>query len=122
MSQDFEFDLYDDPASKPEKQNDKTNFAEPGHVRNLCLKWPDGRCKFYNYAYLISGEFEPVNNSISLVFTTDTVMIEGSNLQGLFDKLQQHLPKSVSCSESRYASLAQGSEVVVTSIAITPTT
>ncbi|HVW96124.1 MAG TPA: hypothetical protein VHA56_09170 [Mucilaginibacter sp.] len=81
------------------------NFATPGHVRNLCFVWPDGRMKFFNYAYLVSGEYSLDESSIILIFTTETIFIKGFALNKLFQDLLNHVAKQIVCDSKRYSAI-----------------
>lgn len=79
-------------------------YSSPGHARNLCLIWPDGRRAFLNYAYLVAGEFEPNTdkNMIRLSFSSHTVSLHGYSLETLFVALLDHLPRVIKAVDPRY--------------------
>lgn len=79
-------------------------YPSGGHSRNLCLIWPDGRRAFFNYAYLVVGEFKPntEKNSIKLSFSSHSVSLEGYSLQSLFMALLDHLPRIITATDPRY--------------------
>jgi len=124
MSQDFKlrFDemRQSNPAKKdnPSLNNDDTHFDSYGHVRNLCLIWPDNKKIFFNYAYLVSGEYLPDEGQIVLAFTTHTVVIKGSSLEGLYEELLSHLPRKIICVGERYKSSVGNGKPVIDSIEI----
>ncbi len=114
MTLNFKTDLKEmrenDPAGKETLNKDyqaSENYDTPGHVRNLCFVWPDGRMKFMNYAYLISGDYNAEECSITLLFTNYKIVISGINLKGLFIDLVIHNPKIISCNNLRYADIIQ---------------
>lgn len=94
------------------------SFDSPGHVRNLCFVWPDGRKKFLNYSYLVSGEYAAGDSEIKLTFTSDTLVIRGSALEGLFDDLTQHITRFIVCTDPRYNALSEGNGPIVNEIII----
>ncbi len=96
------------------------NYPAPGHTRNVCLVWPDGRRFFLNYAYLIAGEFEPNGdrNLIRLIFSSHSVALKGYSLETLFMELLDHLPRMIKCADKRYAQSNESVDVVVTDIII----
>lgn len=107
MSQNFKLKFDELREGKPTEkgeavENSYETFDTPGHVRNLCFVWPDGRKKFLNYAYLVSGEYSPDDGSITLIFTTDTVVVKGSGLDELFEELVSHRPMKVIYTDARY--------------------
>ncbi|MCF0075235.1 hypothetical protein LZD49_32430 [Dyadobacter sp. CY261] len=85
-----------------------------GHARNLCLVWPDGRRAFFNYAYLISADFNPGNemNLIKLGFSSQTVVLKGYGLESLFMQLLDHLPKIIAMIDKRYTMNDESSQVL----------
>ena len=105
-----------DPSKNESEQT--ASFDSPGHVRNLCFVWPDGKMKFLNYAYLVSGEYNNVDETIELIFTSDKVKITGTNLSILFDQLYTHSIKRISYLDSRYASLDETSKFAIENIEV----
>lgn len=96
------------PANTDSDQQDHTNPARydtPGYTRNVCFVWPDGKRMFFNYAYLVSAEFIPKEdmNEIKLEFSSHTVTLMGYGLEELFVEFLDHLPRSVSIVDGRYA-------------------
>jgi len=48
------------PSSAPAfSSHDGTIYQGPGHTRNPCMVEPNGKRMFFNYAYLVFGEFMP---------------------------------------------------------------
>lgn len=95
-------------------------FATPGHARNVCLAWPDGRRFFLNYAYLVAGEFQPgeETNLIRLEFTSHTVTLRGHRLHELFAALLDHRPRVIASGEARYAALDEGGAATVVQMTV----
>ena len=82
----------------------KPYYDQPGHMRNVCFGWPDGRRVFISYAYLISGELT-INgemNQIVLMFTSETVTIKGYNLTALHEALMEQRALYIIEEECRY--------------------
>ena len=113
MSQDFRNryeQLRASDPTKPENASETTEsgsfYETPGHSRNLCLVWPDGRRMFLSYAYLAAGKFavESEFNIINLYFSLHTVTVKGYALESLFMQLLDQMPRLISESDSRYAS------------------
>lgn len=112
MSQDYKL-RYDqiregDPTkpNTPAPRKDETMevYQTPSHARNLCLVWLDGKRMFFNYAYLVSGEFS-VNgekNIILLHFSSYTVQLQGYGLEALFMSILDHSPKIIMMIDERY--------------------
>lgn len=96
-----------DPAKTEESAPptaDSGLYHAPGHARNLCLVWPDGKRFFLNYAYLIAGELnlDGEKNVILLHFSSYTVTLAGYGLEMLFRELLDHLPKIIFALDERY--------------------
>ena len=96
-----------DPAKTEETAQpspDSGLYHVPGHARNLCLVWPDGKRFFLNYAYLIAGELnlDGEKNVILLHFSSHTVTLAGYGLETLFRELLDHLPKIIFAIDDRY--------------------
>jgi len=122
MSHDFrlKFDeiKQNDPTTAENNNNNTTQeYSSPGYVRNIDFVWPDGKREFLNYSYLVNAKYDP-EGSITLVFTSDTVTINGSGLNDLYDGILVQSIKTVFCADSRYESLNNQS-IVVTEIVIT---
>lgn len=106
------------PTHEQELQGE-ANHA-PGSHRNLCLVWPDGRRAFFNYAYLIVGEFYPESdkNSILLNFSAYTVTLLGFGLEPLFMALLDHMPRLIEVSDERYILSKDQNKFIVTDITV----
>lgn len=106
-----------DPISP---MSDVITMHQIGHARNLCLVWPDGKRAFYNYAYLISAEYDASGemNHIRLAFSSQTVVLKGYALEELFMQLLDHLPRIVTAIDPRYIIAEENMESVVAMIEI----
>jgi hypothetical protein len=118
MSQSFRWKFDQMRENNPGREQGAEDQAEfyprESHARNICFALSDGRKTFLNYSYLVSGEYVPEENTITLVFTSHLVTLRGVNLEPLFMELMQHLPRIITCTESRYASLEEGKTLVTT--------
>ena len=105
------------PADGGEGSEETTYYDTPGHVRNLCLVWLDGRQQFLNYAYLVGGTFMPGEemNEITLNFSAHIVTLKGHGLDALFVALLDQLPRQIVQAEMRYSTQEYG---VITLIAV----
>lgn len=113
MSQDYKL-RYDqiregDPTKPntpaPSKKDELMEvYQTPSHARNLCLVWLDGRRMFFNYAYLVSGEYSPNSekNVILLHFASYMVQLQGYCLEDLFMEILEHSPKMIMQVDERY--------------------
>lgn len=120
MSLKFKFD--ENARNKNKQQTDTkeetASYSNPGQVRNLLFVQPDGESMFLNYAYLVSGEFEPKVQKITLSYTTHVVVLNGRNLRDIFQEVFNHSLKQVQAIEERYAGTKGDKESYVTKISI----
>lgn len=111
-----------DPTASEQIRPNETdaNYQTPGHARNVCFVWSNGKRLFLNYAYLISGEFNPneEKNQIVLNFSSHKVLLSGYNLEPLYSSLLDHLPRLISEMDSRYAFSKEYSEGVILKISV----
>jgi hypothetical protein len=108
-----------DPTQKEAgEERSKQSFPSVSHARNLCIVWEDGKRMFLNYAYLISGELQPEDSTIALLFTTHSVQIKGSNLENLYEEFTGHLIKQITCTDERYNATVGTDETVVNEITV----
>ncbi len=128
MSQGFKL-KYDkmrenDPTHRPASSEEGAKvyeqfYNEESHVRNICFVWLDGRRKFLNYSYLVSGEYSPDDSSITLAFTTEVFVLKGVNLESLFYEIMNNLAKQITCIDVRYNVIGEDQKFVVNEIKIT---
>ncbi|HYF32505.1 MAG TPA: hypothetical protein VD993_15380 [Chitinophagaceae bacterium] len=123
MSQGFKskFDqMRENKAAKPpsDANTGMDHYPDEGHGRNLCFCWADGKRLFLNYAYVVSGEFLPENETIKLHFTTHEATMQGANLEGLFFDIMQQKIKLINCVDKRYEAVENKDEPLVYTITI----
>ncbi|WP_460973987.1 hypothetical protein [Spirosoma migulaei] len=89
-------------------------------VRNICFVWEDGRKAFFNYAYLVSVDLLPMDsvNVMLLYFSGQIVTLKGYQLGLLFDLLLNHMPKTITATNSRYHNCGETQVAVVTEILV----
>lgn len=87
-------------------------------VKNVCFVQPDGSRMFLNYGYMVSGEYSPQNNTITLGFTSHIVTLSGTDLENLFYELMFHIPKQIECANQRYSTLNENDKIHITKIEI----
>lgn len=111
MSRDFElgFDSFDRPPHQDGTDDNgiPEEYKISSSVRNLCLIWPDGRKKFFNYAYLVSADYFPGDGLIQLTFTSATILLKGIKLNVLYEKLLFHTPVKITCQDERYNQIGE---------------
>lgn len=125
MSYDYKKRLDDylsgDPTQNTtENQDENITYFDERYtgVRNVCFVLLNGKHMFLNYNYLISGEYFPEENRITLQFTTNTVTLEGYNLKPLYQSFIEHSPKIVIRIDGRYENILQSDNSVVIKIDI----
>ena len=97
-----------DPTKQQSPAQKKDELMEvyetPNHARNLCLVWLDGKRMFFNYAYLVAGEFSAngEKNVILLHFASYMVQLEGYGLEDIFMEMLDHSPKVIAMMDERY--------------------
>lgn len=110
MSRDFKF-KFDQMRENHLEKKDETYSGE-SHVRNICFEQTDGKIIFLNYAYLVSGEYVPDENTIVLYFTSHTVTLKGVGLAALYQDFFTHTTKHITCSDERYNGIDGGAAIV----------
>lgn len=98
----FEKMRQNDPTGKSEDAAKEESYKTASNTRNLIFILKDGKCHFLNYAYLVSGEYSPDDNVITLIYTTHTITLKGETLEPLFEALVSHLPRIIRCMDERY--------------------
>lgn len=106
------------PENTPTVETGASDSA--GNVRNLCLCWLDGRRLFLNYAYLVTGEFTPGDetNIIKLGFTSHNVTLQGYGLDVLFSELLGHSPRFIHQVDPRYEKIEVSERETVVAIGV----
>ena len=111
------------PTATPSENSqtvENSPFDTASHVRNVCLCWLDGRRLFLNYAYLVSGEFTPGDetNTIKLGFTSHNVTLQGYGLDMLFTELLDHSPRFIHQVDPRYLETEVSQREIVVTIEV----
>lgn len=117
-----------DPRTEEMKANDPTSkqvgsleddlrYSTAGHQRTITFIWPDGVQEALDYNYLIHRKFDPAISRITLLYTTHSVVVNGSGLQKLFTEIVDGITRKVIVTDKRYASLETDS--IVTEIIVT---
>jgi hypothetical protein len=102
MNQEFklQYDFLGDNDQK--KSEAETKHKSESYARNVCFVHLNGKMLFLNYGYLVSADYDPEDNSITLNFTSHTIILRGSKLDSMYLEFFHHIPKVVSCLEERY--------------------
>lgn len=101
---------------QPEEQKSVELYDTAGHARNICFVQTNGEKCFLNYVDLISGSFSPEKNSIELSFTSNTVLIHGTNLSLLYNQIRSQEVKELKVSDSRYSEIAPENDTLIKEI------
>lgn len=115
MSQGFNLKFNQMKENAPTKVGDSEShdsFEYNNSVKNVCFVLADGSMQFFNYGYLISAKYIPDDNVIVLFFTSEIITLEGIKLEGLFFEFMQHLPKQITCTDTRYNAIKDGKSIV----------
>ncbi|MCF8324413.1 MAG: hypothetical protein K9I84_05595 [Leadbetterella sp.] len=111
-----------DPTNSDSTKQDENElfYQSSGHARNVCFVWSNEKRLFLNYAYLVSGEFNPneEKNLITLTFSSHTVSLYGYNLDSLYIALLDHLPRFIIVTDARYALNSEKKEAIVIEIIV----
>ena len=111
-----------DPTNSDSTKQDENElfYQSSGHARNVCFVWSNEKRLFLNYAYLVSGEFNPneEKNLITLTFSSHTVLLHGYNLESLYRALMEQIPRLIFEVDSRYALNGVLKEVIVIEIIV----
>ncbi|MES2652987.1 MAG: hypothetical protein V4663_14690 [Bacteroidota bacterium] len=121
MSQNFKT-KFDEQSSKishdPLDSESYSSYESPSQVRNLCFTWADGKMKFLNYSYLVSGDFLIDESKIVLTFTSSIITLVGINLDKLYPELMFHIPRNIVCIETRYNETINEAPFIVNEIQV----
>lgn len=123
MSQDFKF-KYDqmkagNPAGDENTSHDgEDRYVRESNVRNVCFILPDKKQIALSYSYLVSQEYLPEENAITLFFTSHTIILTGIHLQGLFDEFLQQMPKYIMSADERYNAIEENEKPIVNKISV----
>jgi hypothetical protein len=109
---------HEEPSSEYRSKAYEEFYPEESHTRNVCFVWLDGKRIFMNYSYLVSGEYSPETNTITLSFTTHAFILKGVNLESLFYDIMHQLSKQITCVDARYNLIGEGEKPVVNEISI----
>lgn len=76
----------------------------------------DGCRRFVYYSYLMGADYDPKTSTITLAFTTKTIVLQGSNLQGLYKAIMLQTVREISEINPRYAATQSTNLPLVTGI------
>ena len=120
MSLTFKFDklVFNVPANES-KQNDIEVHSQPGNTpRYLRLVNIDGSWTTLYYIDLRGMKFSPEENSITLQYTSEAVILKGRNLEKIVDDLESHRVKIIQCTDKRYEAARNEDECIVFEILV----
>lgn len=95
-------------------------YEQESYSRNICFVKDDDSRMFLSYSHLLSGKYEPEENTIVLTFTTHTVKMKGKGFLELFYQLKSQLIKQLVCVDSRYSTLEDQNAILVFEMLIVP--
>lgn len=100
---------------------DDHRYHSVGSNRNLAVMLRDGKLESFNYAYLVSIKYDPIQepNILALHFTSHTVTLKGYSLKPLFWDVFNNFSRIVECTDPRYAqNVADGNTYTVIEVLI----
>ena len=106
------------PVSNEQAESENDSYFSHSNVRTIQFQWPDGRKLFLNYSYLVSGEYDPKQHTITLVFTSTNIVLKGVKLNLLFEELVIQKVRQVVCIDPRYAQVQNEGQAVVNEIVV----
>lgn len=101
----------ENPKKEDGQPDEPVNYPTTGDVRNLCFVQPDGKRQFLNYAYLISGEYDPEASEITLTYTTHIVTVKGYDLNEIYEALMGQVVKKIVAVDERYRSTRESGAI-----------
>lgn len=110
-----------DPTSEGSSMPTETelDYPSPGNNRTITFIWPDGHRQALDYNYLVCRDYVPAKGQITLLYTTHSVLINGSGLQHLFDNIVLAITRKVIVTDKRYATFKEGtivSEIIISQV------
>lgn len=94
------------------------HYGDIGHLRNICFVFIGGKRTFLSYNCLVSCGYDPLSNMMSIVFTANTVVVQGVNLENLFYGIMNQVTKQVMCMDKRYNVIEANEAFTVNDIVI----
>lgn len=88
-------------------------YEQEGYNRNVCFVKEDGSRIFLSYSHLITGVYQPDENSIELTFTSHIVYVKGAKLESLYYQLMSQVVKQLVCTDPRYNLLSDDNIYVI---------
>lgn len=122
MSQDYKLkfeQMQESFSGSNDSENDELHYQDAGNARNICFVIsPNRKLRSFNYAYLVSLEYDPQASAIIIEFTTHTITIKGYSLLDLYFELFDQRNRILDYVDTRYQSLEDG-ERTITEIILT---
>lgn len=102
----------------PEEQKSVELYDTAGHARNICFVQESGVMTFLNYAYLISGQYNPETSVITLGFTTHLVVIKGCGIDSVFAAIIESKARKIIQINNRYLEIQNARIEIISEIEI----
>lgn len=103
-------------SSKNQKE-----YETPGLSRTLHFVWPDGERIFLYYFHGVKGKCSADETVLTLVFSSETIVLKGRKLGKLFEEVSQQLIREIPMVEERYLELEENEDWVVFDIKLAET-
>ncbi len=111
--------MQDNQSGLNNNEENERLYPTTGNVRNVSFAWPDGKLRSFNYAFLVTHEYDPNENTIQLEFTTHTILLKGFRLEPLYFELLDQRNKFIICTDARYNDTVEKEETIINEILIT---
>lgn len=118
MSLKYKFDKANEENQQPESQSEIERYDISATIRSLDVVNSKGVHYSFNYSFLMTAEYSPQENKITLFFNTHIIFISGRNLEALYGDISVHSVKRIICSDKRYSSVKREQDAFVEDIAL----
>jgi hypothetical protein len=93
-------------------------YDDEGHIRNISFILPEGKRIFLNYAYLISGECSSDDETLTLRFTSGSVVLQGFRLSKFYNEIFLQKTLEVGIIDKRYNATISNLSPIINSIKV----
>lgn len=102
------------------QQGENQFYQHPGSMRCICFAWPNGNKQSFYYVDLVSKKLDITgeNNTLTLYFRSDIVVLRGYNLDRLLMQLDNQLIYLIGQVDERYIEVHPEDHAGVTDITI----
>lgn len=120
MKERFNFGMEDDAQEKSDN-SDIQRYSNAAQVRSVTFVLQDGESHTFFYYDLRKITFMPKDQSISLTFVGETVILKGRGFEKLVKDFQKQLVCEIKATDERYEATKGDNEIVVTEMKVSAT-